>query len=150
MEAVTQAVRAIDTDDDTGKGGGAYRLDDGSKAGLPVPDSIPADTLAGLMAKHQDLWVMSVSGYDLVLKVAAVTHGDRYVSATSAQNKAKEHTQIGPASRIFASQTVVWPPPASVAAMIDRYPGIAMTIAGEAVSIYMGAADELAKKVRNA
>ena len=76
MEAITQAVRASDTDEDTGKGGGAFRLDDGSKAGLPVPESIPADTLAGLMAKHQDLWVMSVSGYDLVLKVAAVTHGD--------------------------------------------------------------------------
>jgi hypothetical protein len=104
---------------------------------MPIEES----KLDELRAKFGEVWTLTIEGQDFVLRCPSMAEYERYTDKMAGDRKG-----FTAASRAFAAHAVIHPDAGAFAAMVERRPGYAVRVAGEAMAIASGEAAEAAKK----
>lgn len=95
-----------------------------------------------LKAEHGEVWSIEVGGEHICFRCPESKEADYYIGKLSDSRK-----DIGPLSRKLASEVVVHPSKEAFGALVKKRGGIALSVANEAIAVYMGKGEEDAKKL---
>jgi hypothetical protein len=91
---------------------------------------IPQETLAALHTEHGEVWTYESESATVAFRCPTGPEWKRFVSTS-----ARDQKMAPEALERLAASCIVWPSPEQYAALVDRRPGLALSVGDEVAKV---------------